>query len=98
MDFTEPHDAASGSAGETFFQVRPVSVVTFTRPSLLPVHRRPARTRDSAIAMSVPPYSTPMLSGVSPPEICCLLLSLRVRSGDISRQLRPPLVVTCTYW
>src|SRR3990172_5381881 len=39
-----------------------------------------------------------MLSGVRPPEICCLLLSLSVRSGLISRQLFPPSVVTCTCW
>src|SRR4026208_2417560 len=43
-------------------------------------------------------YSTPMLSGVRPPEIFCRLLSLVVRSGLMTCQLWPPLVVRCTYW
>src|SRR5688572_3045071 len=43
-------------------------------------------------------YSTPMLSGVSPPEIFWRLLSLVERSGLITCQLCPPLVVRCTCW
>src|SRR2546430_10652422 len=31
--------------------------------------------------MTTPAYSTPMLSGVKPPELCCRLLSLRDRKS-----------------
>src|SRR3954467_15506740 len=85
----DPHAATSGSGGETRLQFAPLSRVTDTTPSLLPVQITPARAGDSAMSISAPSYSTPMLSGVSPPEIPCFDLSLRVRSGDITRQLRP---------
>ena len=39
-----------------------------------------------------------MLSGVRPPEIFCRDLSLVERSGLITCQLWPPLVVRCTCW
>src|SRR5919204_2587176 len=73
----------------------PPSRDTCTRPSLVPAHRTFASRGDSAIAKTTPAYSTPMLSGVNPPEILCRLLSFRVRSGLITRQLLPPSVVTC---
>src|SRR2546428_3666069 len=53
---------------------------------------------DSAIAITTHAYSTPMLSGVSPPEICCLALSLVVRSALITFQEFPPSVVRWTNW
>src|SRR3990170_6541025 len=79
-------------------QVCPPSRVRCTRPSLVPAQTAPRRRRDSLIAKTTPAYSTPMLSGVSPPEICCRLLSFRVRSGPNTCQLCPPLVVTWTCW
>src|SRR5215471_9177417 len=69
-----------------------------TNPSFVPAQITPASLGDSAMANTVPAYSTPILSGVSPPEIPCRLLSLRVRSGLITCQLFPPSVVTCTNW
>src|SRR5581483_2744449 len=43
-------------------------------------------------------YSTPMLSGVRPPEICCFDLSFVVRSGLITFHVFPPSVVMWTNW
>src|SRR5258708_38662128 len=82
----------------TLVHVAPPSRVTCTSPSLLPVQITPAFTGDSASPYTTSAYSTPMLSGVSPPEMPCFDLSLRVRSGLITCQLLPPSVVTCTNW
>src|SRR6266566_4478251 len=87
-----------GTFAVTFVHVLPPSRVTCTSPSLLPVQITPFCARDSAIAYTTSPYSTPMLSGVSPPDICCFDLSLRVRSGLITRQLRPPSLDMWTNW
>src|SRR6266487_313949 len=95
---TVPHDGIPGMFAVTFVQFFPPSRVTCTTPSFVPAQIRPALSGDSAIANTTSPYSTPMLSGVSPPEICCLLLSFRVRSGLITCQLLPPSVVMCTNW
>src|SRR6185295_16971785 len=88
-----PHGSRLGTLAVTFLQLPPPSSDTCTWPSLVPAQIRPARSRDSAMANTTPEYSTPMLSGVSPPDICCRLLSFLVRSGLISRQVRPPSVV-----
>src|SRR6266852_1280635 len=82
----------------TLVQFFPPSRVICTYPSLVPAQITPASFGDSAIANTVPAYSTPILSGVSPPEICIRFLSFRVRSGLMICQLLPPSVVTCTYW
>src|SRR2546423_8455605 len=82
-----PSDATSGTGGVTRLQCRPLSRVTETMPSLLPVQMTPRAIGDSEITSSAPQYSTPMLSGVSPPEIPCLDLSLRVRSCEMTCQL-----------
>src|SRR6185503_19436628 len=95
---TEPHAGMPGTFAVTFVHVAPPLRVTWITPSFEPLQITPACARDSAIAISVPPYSTPMLSGVRPPEICCFDLSFFVRSGLIVRQLCPPFVVTCTCW
>src|SRR5678810_649637 len=87
-----------GMLAVTFVHVVPPSRVTCTRPSLLPAHRILPSSGDSAIENTTPAYSTPMLSGVSPPETCCFDLSLRVRSGLITRQVTPLSVLTCTCW
>src|SRR6202030_2711257 len=95
---TVPHSGKFGRFFVTLLQLFPPSRVTCTCPSLVPTQIRPASLDDSVRAKSTPAYSTPMLSGVSPPEICCRLLSLRVRSGLMICQLLPPSVVTCTNW
>ncbi len=43
-------------------------------------------------------YSTPMLSGVRPPEMPIFVVSFVVRSGLMTSQLWPPFVVRCTCW
>src|SRR5258706_16414312 len=93
-----PHAALPESGGDTSAHLPPLSRVTYTLPSLLPVQITPRALGDSLIAKSVPPYSTPMLSGVSPPELCCLDLSFRVRSGEMTFQLLPPSTDVCTNW
>ena len=82
----------------TFVHVVPPSRVTCSSPSLVPAQISPSSTGDSAIPKTVPAYSTPMLSPVSPPESPMRLVSLRVRSGEINSQLWPPLRVRCTCW
>src|SRR4051812_47721400 len=93
-----PHGGRFGMFFVTLVHVLPPSRVNCTRPSLVPAQISPACFGDSAIAKTTPPYSTPMLSGVRPPELCWWLLSLSVRSGLISCQLWPPSVVWCTCW
>src|ERR1043166_8547172 len=95
---TDPHVGMPGIPAVTLLQLLPPSRVTWTRPSFVPTQISPACRRDSAIAYTTSPYSTPMLSGGSPPEICCLDLSLRVRSGLMTRQLRPPSADMWTNW
>src|SRR5437660_643591 len=98
MLLTVPHAGNPGMLAVTLVQFWPPSRVTCTSPSLVPAQLSPALSRDSAIRFTTLTDSTPMSSGVRPPDICCLLLSLSVRSGLMSCQLRPPLVETCTYW
>src|SRR5260370_37889318 len=93
-----PHGGEPGGFLVPLLQFFPPSGVTCTCPSLVPTQIRPASLGDSVSAKITPAYSTPMLSGVSPPEICWWLLSLRVRSGLMICQLLPPSVVTCTNW
>src|SRR6266542_4922136 len=93
-----PQGGRFGIFDVTFVHVFPPSRVSCTRPSLVPAQISPFSSLDSAIANTTPAYSTPMLSGVSPPELCCLLLSFSVRSGLITCQLLPPSVVRCTNW
>ena len=95
---TVPHAGMPGMLAVTFVQFLPPSRVSCTWPSFVPAQINPAFSGDSAIANTTSPYSTPMLSGVRPPEICCLLLSLSVRSGLITCQLLPASVVMWTNW
>src|SRR5512146_158573 len=95
---TEPHAGAPVKPAVTFVHVLPPSRVSCTRPSFVPTQISPFCTRDSAIAYTTSAYSTPMSSGVRPPEIPCLDLSLRVRSGLITCHVRPPSLDSCTYW
>src|ERR1700674_1820697 len=98
MWLTVPQAGSPWMFAVTLVQLLPPSWVTWTSPSLVPAQMSPAFTGDSAIAKTTPAYSTPMLSGVRPPEICWWLLSLRVRSGLITCQLLPASVVWWTYW
>src|SRR5512135_1938786 len=98
MLLTVPHSGRLGMFLVTLVQFFPPSRVICTRPSLVPAQIVPASLGDSAIANTTPAYSTPMLSGVRPPELPILLLSLRVRSGLMTCQLLPLSVVTCTNW
>src|SRR5438128_11292281 len=82
-----PHGGRFGMFFVTFVHVLPLSRVNCSTPSFVPAQITPACFGDSAIAKTTPPYSTPMLSGVRPPELCCRLLSFSVRSGLISCQL-----------
>src|ERR1051325_1036777 len=95
---TVPHSGSFGILPVRLIQFLPPSRVTCTRPSLVPAQIRPGSFGDSASAKTTPAYSTPILSGVRPPEICCRLLSFRVRSGLMTFQLWPASVVMWTYW
>jgi len=64
-----PHSSNPGIFLVTFVHVVPPSRVTCTRPSFVPAHNTFASSGDSPIANTTPAYSTPMLSGVRPPEI-----------------------------
>src|SRR5215470_16364205 len=93
-----PHSGRLGIFLVRLVQFLPPSRVNCSRPSLVPAQITPASLGDSAMAKITPAYSTPMLSGVRPPELPMRLLSLRVRSGLMTCQLLPPSVVTWTNW
>src|SRR4029077_3700075 len=95
---TEPHGGRLGMFFVRLVQVRPLSRVSCTCPSFVPTQIIPLCTGDSAIPYTTPAYSTPMLSGVRPPELFCFVLSLSVRSGEMTSHDWPPFVVRCTCW
>src|SRR3981189_124741 len=79
-----PQGGRFGMFFVTLVHVFPASRVTCTSPSLVPTQTTPACFGDSAIAWMTLPYSTPMLSGVRPPDLCCPLLSFTVTWGVTS--------------
>src|SRR5688572_29335539 len=93
---TDPHAGRSGMFFVRFVQVRPLSFVSWTRPSFVPTQIIPRCNGDSAIPYTTPAYSTPMLSGVSPPELFMRVRSFSVRSGEMTSHDWPPFVVRCT--
>src|ERR1041385_3332402 len=93
-----PHGGMPVRPALRLVHVSPPSLVSCTWPSLVPAQMSPGLSRDSAMANTTPAYSTPMLSGVSPPEGPIRLLSFRVRSGLMTVQLRPPSVVWWIIW
>ena len=95
---TAIHSGSPVMLAVTSVQVPPPSRVTCTSPSLVPAQISPGSTGDSLMPKTVPAYSTPMLSPVSPPERPMRLWSFRVRSGLITSQLCPPFRVRCTCW
>src|SRR6266511_4066718 len=82
----------------TSVQCAPPSRVACTLPSFVPAQITPRLIGDSAMAITSPAGSTPVLSGVSPPEGRCRVVSLRVRSGLISFQVTPASDEACTCW
>src|SRR3974390_283940 len=98
MLLTVPHGGSPGRFAVTFVQRPPLSRVICTCPSLVPAQMTPFSRGDSAIANTTPAYSTPTLSGVSPPDRCCGALSFRVRPGLMPAHVWPPFVVRCTCW
>ena len=74
------------SFGVTLVQDTPRSRETCTCPSLVPAQISPASLGDSVSAKITPAYSTPMLSGVSPPESCWRLLSLEFCGSFFARR------------
>src|SRR3954471_9318837 len=96
MLLTVPSGGSPGRFAVTFAQCAPSSRVTCSWPSLVPAQINPFSFGDSVIANTTPAYSTPTLSGVSPPEGCWRDLSLSVRSGLIVCQVCPPLDVRWT--
>ena len=98
MERTDPQKGMPGMFGVRLVHVAPLSRVSCTSPSLVPTQMVPLAFGDSAMPYTTPEYSTPMLSGVSPPELFMRDRSLRVRSGLITCQLLPPSCVRCTCW
>src|SRR3954451_14392396 len=96
MLLTGPHFGSAGMFPVTLVQRPPLSRLTCSWPSLVPAQITPFSFGDSAIADTTPAYSTPTLSGVSPPERCWWLRSLSVRSGLIACHVCPPSVVRWT--
>src|SRR5688500_12681693 len=95
---TVPHGGRLGMFFVTLTHVLPASRVSCTWPSLVPAQITPFSRGDSAIAITVNAYSTPMLSPVNPPENCCRDLSFVDKSGLMTSQVWPPFVVRCTCW
>src|SRR5262252_730696 len=90
MLLTVPPRGRPGRLAVTLDQFAPLSRVTCSCPSLVPAQVTPFSRGDSAIAKTTPAYSTPTLSGVSPPDRTWRVLSLSVRSGLITCQVCPP--------
>src|SRR5688572_5606043 len=91
------HGRSLSAGGVTFFHVRPPSNVTWISPSSLPAQRMFSFRYDGAMVYTTPgcrdvavrsPAYLPTLGGTTE--------SVRVRSGEISRQLWPPFVVCQT--
>src|SRR5260370_30520151 len=94
MQLIVPHSGRPLMLLVTLVQVLPPSDDTLTRPSSVPAQSRSFCRGDSAMAKMVPYTSTPVLSPViGPPDHCCLVLSLRVRSPLIAAHFRPASLV-----
>src|SRR5215467_7262872 len=75
----------------TLLQFCPPSRVTCTTPSSVPTQIVFGSTGEIEMESIAPNVSAPLRSRkMGPPLLCCLLLSLRVRSGLIGVQLLPP--------
>src|ERR1044071_1700474 len=93
---TDPQGGRSGMFFVRFVHVFPLSFVSWTSPSFVPTQIIPFWIGDSAMPYTTPAYSTPMLSGVRPPELPIFERSLSVRSGEMTSHDWPPFVVRCT--
>src|SRR6267154_2848732 len=74
-------------------QFFPPSRVTWATPSSVPTQIVFGSTGEIDMERIAPTVSAPLRSSqIGPPLLCCLVLSLRVRSGLIGVQLLPPSV------
>src|ERR1051326_1782726 len=88
-----PHSGRLGIFLVTFVQFCPPSCVTCTTPSSVPTQIVFGSTGEIEIDRIAPNVSAPLRSRkIGRPLLCCLLLSLRVRSGLIGVQFLPPSV------
>src|SRR6516225_7953842 len=88
-----PHCGRPLMAPVTLLQWSPPSRVTCTTPSSVPTQMVLGSTGESDMERIAPTVSAPLKSRkIGPPLLCCLLLSLRVRSGEIGVQCWPPSV------
>src|SRR5262245_13587693 len=81
---------------DTSFHLAPPSFVYHTLPSLVPAQSRPRSTSDGAIAKITSGANCPRLSPTRPPEDTMYFGSCVDRSGLITCQLCPPVVVLKT--
>src|SRR5581483_113626 len=87
------HCGRLGMLPVTLLQCSPPSCVTCTTPSSVPTQIVLGSTGEMEIERMQPKVSAPLMSHqIGPPLVCCLVLSLRVRSGLIGVQLLPPSV------
>src|SRR4051812_2423946 len=78
---------------DTSFHFAPPSLVYQTLPSLVPAQIRPRSTSDGAIAKTTSGANCPRLSPTNPPDEAMYLGSCVDRSGLITCQFCPPVVV-----
>ena len=80
--------------GVTFVQLFPLSFETYINPSSLPAQSTPCFTGDSAKVKISAYTSAPVLSFVIGPPLCFIVNeSCRVKSGLITSQLSPRLLL-----
>src|SRR6266508_2236967 len=90
---TMPHDGMPVTFFVTSFHFAPASLVYQTLPSFVPAQMSPFSTSDVAIAKITSGANWPRLSPTMPPDGMILLGSWLERSGLITFQLCPPLLV-----
>src|SRR5882757_6139049 len=90
---TMPHDGMPVMFFDTSFHFAPPSFVYQTLPSLVPAQISPLSTSDVAIAKITSGANCPRLSPTMPPDDMIRLASCVDRSGLMTRQLWPPLLV-----
>src|SRR5712692_5523926 len=90
---TTPHDGMPVMFFDTSFHFAPPSFVCQTLPSFVPAQISPFSTSDAAIAKITSGANCPRLSPTMPPDGTMCAGSCVDRSGLITCQLCPPLVV-----
>src|SRR5579864_2179884 len=88
-----PHCGRFAILAVALVQFCPPSRVTCARPSSVPTQIVLGSTGEIDMERIAPTVSAPLRSSqMGPPLLCCLVLSLRVRSGLIGFQFFPPSV------